>query len=579
MEDPVWRMVRENIIGNNSYICTPFGQRKLTYADYTASGRGLRFIEQYLMHVLNLYANTHTDDDTTGIVTTRRFHRAEEIIKECVNADDRYGIIETGSGATGGIKKLQQILGIYVPAAVGECIKKTYRGTPYLDQFYHLEEHFKEKRPVVFVGPYEHHSNEISWRESLAEVVSISLDTRGHLDLEDLSKKIADPRYKDRMKIGSFSAASNVTGIHTPVYKVARILHRNGALVFFDFAASAPYEEINVNKGPELYFDGCFFSPHKFLGGPGSTGLLIFRKEIYPTHLPPTFAGGGTVDFVNLETQDYLSDIEEREKAGTPPILQTMKAALVLDLKAKLGQEAIKLRERQYISIAMARLSEYQQIEILGDPDPSARIGILSFNIKAGEGYLHPRFIVRLLNDLFGIQSRGGCSCAGPYGHRLLNIDEATSYEFRKVILSGKDGVKPGWARINLHFLMTEEELNFIIESIIFIALYGKYFLQDYEFDLSSGRWTTPYSREPDIKFGIDEAVTFDKSSVDTLPGSDMLSTGKKGEPSQSKDEYKRYLNDARTLAEERRRGFDPHSLHYTDKHLVPFVYIHLREE
>lgn len=579
MQEKLWQIVRENTIGKDTYIDTPYGRRRLTYADYTASGRGVEFIEEYLKEILKLYANTHTDDDTTGEVTTQRFHRAEVLIKKHLNAGEDYSIIEAGSGTTGGIQKLQQILGIYIPAATRERLEKCYEGTGQEAEFRRLSERFLEKRPVVFVGPYEHHSNEVSWRESLAELVTISLDKEGHLDLEDLEEKLKSPHYAGRMKIGSFSAASNVTGVKTPVYEVAKLLHRHGALAFFDYAAMAPYAEIDVHRDDEAYFDGCFFSPHKFLGGPGSAGLLIFRKEIYPLHLAPTFGAGGTVDFVNLETQDYVKDIEEREKPGTPAILQTMKAALALDLKAKLGVEEIERQEHEWVVKAMSRFSSNPNIDVLGDNDPNTRIGILSFNIRAEYGYLHPRFVVVLLNDLFGIQARGGCSCAGPYGHRLLRIDDVKSEKFRQAISSGKAGVKPGWARINLHYLIEEEDLEFILDAIEFVGTYGKYFLGDYRFDVYSGKWQAVDTEDPQIGFGIDEAL---QASGITTGGGEQAGTGNHSEGSSTegmsakerKKEYEKYLEEARKMAEERKKGYDTEKVESTDRNLVPFLYI-----
>ncbi len=561
MDRNFWDYVRSEILGGTAEIDTPYGKRILTYADYTASGRGLGFIETYMEKVLELYGNTHTEDDATGSVTTERLHRAEAIIKRHVHAGKDYRIIASGSGSTGAIHRLQQILGLYVPPAGKELVKSILSRSLAPEVYADVEKKLLAARPVVFVGPYEHHSNEVSWRECLAEVVEIELDENGLIDLADLERKVSSPEYSGRMKIGSFSAASNVTGIKTPVYEVARILRRHGCLVFFDFAAIGPYAEIDVCRDAESAFDAIFFSPHKFLGGPGSMGILVIHEKIYPKHLPPTCAGGGTVDFVNLVEQEYTRDIEAREKPGTPGILQTMKAALAFELKEKLGMREIERREADYIAGAMARFSEVPEIEIVGNPDPSKRIAILSFNVRADGSWLHPRFVVRLLNDLFGIQSRAGCSCAGPYGHRLLGIGLEKSREFKEEILKGHMGIKPGWARMNFHYIIAEEEFRFLLDAVVFVAKKGKYFLPDYGFDLSTGNWQPRRPAPSGLPaFGLDDAV------------------GSKVEPRRLSEEEaarlrKSYLVEADKLAEERKARFDSGCFETTERNLIPFVY------
>ncbi len=460
MKNDFWNFVRSQIIGRHQALDTPFGERALTYADYTASGRGVLFLERYMERILAEYGNTHTEDDATGGISTDRLHRAEHSIKRLVNAGPDHLIIESGTGSTGAVHRLQQILGVYVPPAAKELVRRLLEEDRSPDELSDLERKLRERLPVVFVGPYEHHSNEISWRECLAETVEVDLDGDGLLDLADLERKVSDPRYRNRIRIGSFSAASNVTGIKTPVYDVARLLHRHGAFAFFDFAACAPYEPIDMNRDDEAFFDGLFFSPHKLLGGPGSTGILIFHRRLYREGLPPTHAAGGTVDYVGFSGQQYTADIESREKPGTPGILQTMRVALALELKEKLGVERIQETEEGYIRRAMERFSGIPGISVVGNPDPAKRIAILSFNIRSGTEWLHPRFVVRLLNDLFGIQARAGCSCAGPYGHRLLGIGPEQSLVYQERIVNGQAGLKPGWVRMNFHFLIPEEEFR-----------------------------------------------------------------------------------------------------------------------
>jgi len=470
--------IRSQITGSNHFIETPFGKRLMLYLDYTASGRGLLFIENYLLELQKDYANTHTEDDETGWVTTRRAMEAEQIVRKATGGNEKYHVIFTGSGTTGAIQKLMEILGIYYPpsfkkvfANVDECAKKC-----------------NIKKPVVFVGPYEHHSNLISWREGFCDFVLIKLNEEGEISTEDFTKKLQSPRWKGRTKIASISAASNVTGIKTDVYKIAQIAHENDCLIFFDFAACAPYIPINVNKDEKSFFDGVFFSPHKFLGGPGSSGVLVFHERIYDMALPPTFAGGGTVAYVNEESHDFLSAIEDREKPGTPAILQNFKSALALEVKNYIGTDYIREREEFNLEYFCERWKDQCRIKILG-PRNKNRIGIVAYNIKHRDRYFHPKFISKLLNDLFGIQSRAGCSCAGPYGHHLLNIDLKTSNMYRKVTKKGYSGFKPGWARINLHYTLDRDDLDFIIDTINFIAEYGERFLNLYEFNPHTGDW------------------------------------------------------------------------------------------
>lgn len=558
-----WDQIRQDIVGRDAIIITPYGERQLQYADFTASGRGLHSVERYMTSLLELYANTHTEDDSTGRITSNRLAHAEELIKRRLNADNRYKLISVGAGATAAIERLQQILGVYLSPATRERIAEAAS----VDLF---DPAIREHLPVVFVGPYEHHSNEISWREGLAEVVEIELDDAGRLSLVDLEAKVADPRYQHRMRIGSFSAASNVSGVRTDVYAVARTLHRHGALAFFDFSASAPYVRIDVRHDEEAYFDGVFFSPHKYLGGPGASGLLLIRDDVYRADLPPSVAGGGTVTFVNASGQDYIEDIEEREKAGTPGIIQTIRSAIAIDLQHTLGVDAIEAREEELIRRALTRMADIDGLEIIGDAPPEERLAIFSFNIRSGEGYLHPRFVVRLLNDLFGIQARAGCSCAGPYGHRLLHIDLETSELYRNYIRKGQNGIKPGWVRLNFHYLTTDEEFAFLCDAIEFVARYGQLFLRDYRFDLTSGAWIHRNEDEEIPGVSAGEALAF-------LDASDTGVGNREATRNASYDRaaiQRSYFDRARERANELNAAFDAGSLKETTEELIPFWYI-----
>jgi len=520
--------VRNALIGRYFTFQTPYGMRLLTYVDYTASGRSLKFIEKYLIKIQREYANTHTEDDVTGRHMTNLLHQAEKIIKKAFNAESNCRVIAIGTGATGAITKFQEIIGIRLPPATKKLLEQLMDKSseekvldPALRKLYNKE--INRLKPVIFIGPYEHHSNDIMWREAIAEVVTIQLNPEGYIDLKDLENQVSDPKYKDRLKVGSFSAASNITGIKSPVYEIARIMHKYGGLACFDYAASAPYVKIDMNKDSETFFDAIFISPHKFVGGPGSSGILVFNERIYDRALSPTAAGGGTVDFVSTTTVDFTEDIEVREKAGTPGVLQTIKAALVIDLKDALGIDNIESKELEYITKALERLSKHPKIEILGPKDPENRISIVSFMVKHGDKKLHPKFITKILNDLFGIQSRAGCMCAGPYGHLLLKIGEERSQKFRCVTQQGKLGIKPGWCRVNFHYLFTEEEFQFVCQSIEFIADYGYLFLKHYSFDINTGEWVhinfkdVYLTSKPDIKTVLSTNLQscFDEEIID----------------------------------------------------------------
>jgi len=345
---------------------------------------------------------------------------------------------------------------------------------------------------VVFVGPYEHHSNELPWRESYADLVTIDEDDDGHVDLGHLARELVAYAHRP-LRIGSFSAASNVTGIGTATLDVSRLLHRHGALAFWDFAAAAPYVQIEMNPdgtGPEAlaYKDAVFLSPHKFIGGPGTPGVLIAKRGLFANRVPSQ-PGGGTVSYVSTLEHRYLADPVHREEAGTPAILESIRAGLVFQLKEAVGVEAIRAREESFIRRAIESWKENKSLRILGN-DRAWRLSIVSFIVRHGEGRaLHHNFVVALLNDLFGIQARGGCSCAGPYGHRLLGIDEGTSRRFECAIVSGAEGIKPGWVRVNFNYFISEGVFRFVLAAVHFVATHGHKLLSHYSFELATGRW------------------------------------------------------------------------------------------
>ncbi|KAF7834160.1 putative cysteine desulfurase [Senna tora] len=520
-EKLVW--LRSQIIGEEAEFDSVFGRRRLVYADHTASGRSLLYNENFIInHVLPYYGNTHTCDSYVGSRTTKMLHEATQYIKMCLGSGQDDALLFCGSGTTAAIKRLQQVMAIAVPSILRDTLLKTLT---------------TQERWVVFVGPHEHHSNLLSWRQSLAQVIEIGLDDQGLLDMDSLKQHLETYKHTSRPILGSFSACSNITGIFSDTRAIAQLLHQYNGFACFDFAASGPYVEIDMRSGESDGYDAVFLSPHKFLGGPASPGVLLMNRALYQLRSsPPSTCGGGTVSYVNgFNEKDtiYLESIEERENGGTPQIIQTVRAALAFWVKEYIGLEEIEKREQLYINKALERLLPNPNIEVLGNVNVK-RQAILSFlvysttnsssstcggnemNEEEGElnlwteignkrgKPLHGPFVAALLNDLFGIQARGGCACAGPYGHELLNIDKCGSLAIRSAIQEGYVGVKPGWTRVSFPYYMSEEDFEFILSAIEFVAKYGQRFLPLYSFNLRNGSWRVKIEEVEELVFEED---------------------------------------------------------------------------
>lgn len=450
---------RQNTIGYNQYYTTPYGKQRLIYADWIASGRLFRPIEDRLTNDIGPYiGNTHTETSETGTLMTKAYHKAHRKIKEHVNAGPDDLIITSGTGMTGVIAKFQRMMGLKICGQLSnnKCFKE------------------KEK-PVVFVTHMEHHSNHTSWFETISDVVMLQPDKDLLVDPDELRRQLEI--YADRkVKIGSFTACSNVTGVRTPYHQLAKIMHENNGVCFVDFAASAPYEDINMHPADPLEsLDAIMFSPHKFLGGPGSSGVLIFNKAMYHTRTPDQ-PGGGTVDWTNPWGEfKYVDDIEIREDGGTPGFMQAIRAALCIEVKEHMGTANIKKREEELLKIAFSNLSQIKNLHVLA-PNQQDRLGVISFYFDD----IHYNQVVKLLSDRYGVQVRGGCACAGTYGHFLLDVSHEHSRQITELINHGDLSQKPGWVRLSLHPTMTNEELNIILNALNEISQNHKEWEKDY---------------------------------------------------------------------------------------------------
>jgi selenocysteine lyase/cysteine desulfurase len=453
---------RNDIIGVDQTFNSPYGHQKIIYTDWTASGRLYRPIEEKLMNQFGPFvANTHTETTVTGTAMTLAYHEARHIIKHHVNANSDDILITDGTGMTGVVNKFQRILGLRIPEN--------------LKEFATIPEALK---PIVFISHMEHHSNQTSWLETIADVEVIPANDEGLFCLEAL--KVLLEKYKNRsFKIASITSCSNVTGIKTPYHEVAQLMHQHNGVCFVDFACSGPYVAIDMHpQAPDAYLDAIFFSPHKFLGGPGTSGVLIFNKNLYKNNVPDC-PGGGTVSWTNpWGEHKYIDNIEDREDGGTPGFLQVIKTALAIQLKEKMGVQNILDREHELVEYIFATLNQLPNLHILANQHQD-RLGVISFYIDD----LHYNLGVKLLNDKFGIQTRGGCSCAGTYGHYLLHVDQETSHNLVCQISSGDLIQKPGWIRMSVHPTTTSDEIEFVCESICLLSENHQEWAKEYQYN------------------------------------------------------------------------------------------------
>ncbi len=467
---------RDNTIGRQQFFQSPLGLRKIIYADWTASGRAYRPIEEYLQkEIMPFLANTHTETTVTGTLMSKAYEAAKVIIKNHAHANSNDALIFCGSGMTAAVNKLQRLLGLRLPERFMDYVKE---GNEHIEPDDVL-------RPVVFVTHMEHHSNHLSWLETIADVEIIRPDKHGNVDLQHFRNLLEQFKYREN-KIAAVTACSNVTGIQTPYHEIAKMIHEYGGLCFVDFACSAPYVNINMHpreEGKDL--DGIYFSPHKFLGGPGTPGVLIFNKKNYKNMIPDQ-PGGGTVVYSNpWKVHEYVTNIEQREDGGTPPFLQAIKTAMCIRLKEQMGVENMLQREEEILQIVFDRFAKMKNVEVLAG-DIKKRLGVIAFIVKGS----HYNLIVKILNDRFGIQTRGGCSCAGTYGHVLLQVDEASSYGILRSIRSGNLLCKPGWIRLSIHPTMSNAEIYFIMDAIELTASHFQKWMKDYTYNVECDEYS-----------------------------------------------------------------------------------------
>lgn len=476
---------RQHIIGIDHEFDTPYGRFPILYADWTASGRLYGPIEDFIRkEVLPVVGNTHSETSHTGCMMTKAYEEAKRVIKRHVNAREDDVLMFAGSGMTGAVNKLQRILGLRIPERIREYLQPTHAGLRLFRRKNRDLDPLQVAgvgKPIVFVTHMEHHSNQTSWLETIVDLEIIPNTPSGEVDVDAFRELLY--HYHDRLlKIASVTACSNVTGIETPYYAIAEAIHAVGGYCFVDFACSGPYVKIDMHPGdPMQRLDAVFLSPHKFLGGPGTSGLVVFNAKLYNNRVPDN-PGGGTVVYTNpWKFHEYIADIETREDGGTPPFLQAIRTAMAVRLKEEMGMERILAREEEQLHRLFAGLDEIQGLRVLANQHRH-RLGVVSLVIDQ----MHYNLVVRLLNDRFGIQARGGCACAGTYGHFLLELDHGASDRIYDAIIHGDQTSRPGWVRISIHPTMRDEEIDRIVDALAQIVAHREEWSKDYSYNNQS---------------------------------------------------------------------------------------------
>jgi selenocysteine lyase/cysteine desulfurase len=559
----VIELIRQHEVGRRAAVETPFGRRLVCYADLTATGRYLHFVEAWIRRMRPFYANTHTSVSTTGRIVTALREEARRVVRRAVQAGPEDEVVFVGAGATAAVNKLVGLLGLRMDAALADDWRAR---TP------------PAERPIVLVGPYEHHSNVLPWLESIADVVEVPTDDAGRICLASLEQALVAHAGRP-LRIGSFSAASNVTGVLTDVPAVARVLHEHGALAVFDYAAAAPYVPIDMHPpDPEARIDALFLSTHKFIGGPGASGVLCAHRSLFRSSVPER-PGGGTVDYVGgveRDRIDYVKRLEEREEGGTPAISSDLRAGTAFLVKEMVGPSVIRDHEIALARRALTRLGRHPKIKILGPLD-APRLAIISFLIDG----LHYDLVAALLDHLFGIQNRAGCSCAGPYGHRLLGIDRATSERYRALTRRGLSGVKPGWVRLSLPWYASNEDVDFLLSAVELIADHGIDFVPVYRMSWADGVWRHLDRDRPDVP-PLELTVDALEEAAHSFAAGDHEAPMSEAQIAR---ERARYLREARDMAARLRRRWKEHPPVWNPPtgdpdvdDLVWFRYVHVDE-
>lgn len=485
--------LRNKTLGYDNSLNKSYGNSFINYEDHTVSTKWLRFLENHYSKLSEIYKSIQLNGNSAGEYLTQLYDEAKAKIRKCVGANEKYCIIPTGTGAIEVIEKFTKIMGLFktteyfkerddfsekIQFNKGE--KKTIKS---------CGKKFNQKKTVVFISSNEYHSIETQWREGDAEVVKIGLDHNGLFDLEALEKQISNPKYRNLMKIGAFSGTLDITGVKMPVYEIAKIVHKHGGYVFFDYSVSGPYVEINMTKDYESYFDGIYLSMNKFIGGTGSSGVLILNKALYSTNNKPYSSEGVVVKQITNEEQKYLLDYEKCDDVGISDIMHVIRASMILELKDKIGVHTIEKIESDYIKRVFNELGKIDNIDILGNLNPDKRISIISFNIKYKNSYLHHGFVSTLLRGLFGIKSKTGWVCDELSSIKLLNIENKKVEGYRDVIDGRIVSMKQGWTQLNFHYTLDKPTFDYIISAVKFVATHGHEFLEEYKVGSDKVTW------------------------------------------------------------------------------------------